>query len=134
MVEIRQMHHDEADALGQVMWSAIHEGKSLYTAAQRVAWLAKPNAGAAWVNRLGTQIVWVALAHASPIGFMTLAHAGYVDFAYVHPKCQGQGVFSTLLAALEREARARTLLRLWTHASLMAEPAFAAGGRDREHT
>ena len=82
----------------------------------------------AWAKRLEAQTVWVALSDTSPVGFITLAKGGYIDFAYVHGRAQGQGVFSTLLAALQDEARASALPRLWTHASLLAEPAFAAHG------
>ena len=128
MVEVREMRSGEADALGAVMHSAIHEGTSLYTAAQRAAWLALPNCGEDWADRLDAQTVWVALADASPIGFVTLATGSYIDFAYVQADAQGQGVFSLLLATLEDVARASPLPRLWTHASLMAEPAFAARG------
>jgi len=114
--------------LGAVMFSAIHEGASLYTAAQRAAWLPAPNGGSAWAERLDAQTVWLALTDALPVGFVTLASGGYIDFAYVRADAQGRGVFSTLLATLEDEARVSALPRLWTHASLMAEPAFAARG------
>ena len=42
MIELRAMHSGEADALGQVMWDAIHTGLSPYSAAQRHARPAAP--------------------------------------------------------------------------------------------
>lgn len=128
MLEIRGMHAVEADALGHVMWSAIHDGASLYTQAQRQAWLPAPHASPQWAAKLHGQTVWVASRTGLPVGFMTLAEDGYIDLAYVHADAQREGVFSHLFAALEAAALARATPRLRTHASLMAEGAFAARG------
>ena len=128
MVKIGRLKPGEAEALGQVMWDAIHRGHSHYTPAQRMAWLPAPAAGSKWDNKLAAQSVWVAFDGGTRVGFMTLADEGYIDLAYVAAAAQGQGIFSALFAALEAEARDRTLARLWTHASLMAQPAFIARG------
>lgn len=128
MVMIRTMQTGEAEALGQVMWDAIHTGRSRYDAAQRTAWLPAPPRGARWSAKLSAQDVWVAQGPGGPIGFITLAQAGYVDLAYVSAQAQGAGIFGDLYTALEATARKRGLHRLWTHASLMAQPAFAARG------
>ena len=55
MVEVRLMEAGEADALGHVMWRAIHEGPSLYSEGQKVAWLAAPPQDAAWEDKLKRQ-------------------------------------------------------------------------------
>ena len=128
MVEVRLMEAGEADALGHVMWRAIHEGPSLYSEGQKVAWLAAPPQDAAWEDKLKRQAVWVATRDAVPVGFVTLAEGGYANLAFVDAVAQGQGVFSALFAALEAHAVAQSCPRLWTHASLMAERAFAAHG------
>ncbi|WP_415401362.1 GNAT family N-acetyltransferase [Tateyamaria sp. SN3-11] len=124
---LREMIAGEEDALGRVMWRAIHEGRSAYTPAQRNAWCATPLQGAPWAARLAKQEVRVAEADGAPIGFMTREGA-YIDFAYVLPDWQGRGVFSALYARIKDEARSAGLHRLWVHASLMAQPAFAARG------
>ena len=128
MVKVRPMAADEADALGLVMWDAIRHGHSLYTSAQRNAWQPEPPQGSVWAVKLGGQHVWVACAHESPLGFLTLAGGGYVELAFVASRKQRQGVFSAHYGASEAHARMRGIKRLWTHASLMAEPAFAARG------
>ena len=128
MVEIRQMRGPEADALGAVMWDAIHIGRSAYSPAQRHAWLPEPPQGAGWAARLAKQQVWVAMDRAAPVGFLTLANDGYIDLCFVQSSHQGQGVFAALLRALQDGAQARGCRRLWTHASLTAQPAFAARG------
>ena len=63
------------------------------------------------------------------IGFMTLEAPNHVDFAYIRPDWQGKGVFRPLHDAVEEAlARADGQRRLQVHASLMAQPAFAAMG------
>ncbi|MEL7090849.1 MAG: GNAT family N-acetyltransferase [Pseudomonadota bacterium] len=110
------------------MFAAIHADQSLYSPAQREAWCPRPPQGPDWAKRLAGQRIWV--AGEPPVGFVTLADGGYVDFAYVLPEAQGRGVFRAMMNALEAVA---TGPRLWTHASLMAQPAFAALGYDIVH-
>ncbi|WP_147110246.1 GNAT family N-acetyltransferase [Tateyamaria sp. syn59] len=124
---LREMIAGEADALGRVMFRAIREGPSAYTEAQRAAWCAAPHAGEAWARKLAAQDVVVAEAQGAPVGFVTRVGA-YVDLAFVLPEWQGRGVFSALCARTEHDARAAGLHRLRVHASLMAQPAFAARG------
>ncbi|MEL6889542.1 MAG: GNAT family N-acetyltransferase [Pseudomonadota bacterium] len=128
MVEIRRAQIDAADALGAVMWDAVHNGRSAYSEAQRRAWVPQVPAGADWAARLRAQRIWVAERDGALVGFVTLAAGGYVDFAFVLARVQGRGVFRALLDCVEAEARADGAARLWTHASLTAQPAFAALG------
>ena len=125
---ITEINAAEAGALGALMWDAIHNGRSVYTPAQRKAWLPTPPAGQAWADRLGDQRIWVARDGANPVGFVTLAAGDYVDFAYVRSDAQGRGVFGAMMATLESAACENGARRLWTHASLMAQPAFARAG------
>jgi putative acetyltransferase len=127
-MRIRQPHAGEEDTLGAVMYAAISRGPSLYSEAQRHAWLARPNEGAAWSARLASQHVLLAEAGGKVLGFVTLGAGGYVDLAFVRPAVQRRGVFRALLAATEDHARGHGLPRLWTNASLMARPAFEAAG------
>jgi len=115
-------------ALGELMFDAVRKGPSPYDAAQRAAWMPEPRQGAAWDERLGGQEIVAAEADDRILGFMTLAEGGYVDFAYIRPAARGRGLFGRLYAQVEARARDRGLHRLWVHASLMAEPAFAAHG------
>ena len=62
------------------------------------------------------------------VGFASLARGGYVDFAYIRPQARGTGLFRQLLSRILERALARREPLLWTHASLMAEPAFAKLG------
>lgn len=129
MIEITMREKDGSDdaAIGQVMFDAIHKGRSLYTPQERNAWLAAPNSGPDWTDRLAAQFVAVARDAHRVVGTMTLK-GDYIDLAYVAPEAQGQGLFRRLFEAVERAAKAQGHDRLWTHASLMAQPAFRAMG------
>ena len=84
--------------------------------------------GEEWAERLAGQVIAVAHDKTRAAGFMSLAPEGYIDFAFIRPDAQGTGLFRRLFAMIEDKARSQNEPRLWTHASLMAEPAFAAMG------
>jgi putative acetyltransferase len=125
---IRIANPADFDALGQVMFDAVHCGPSPYSAAQRTAWLAAPPSGAAWHEKLAAQCVVAGFAQGAAVGFMTLRPDGYLDLAYIIPAARGAGLFRKLYAELARHATARALPRIRVHASLMAQPAFASLG------
>lgn len=125
---LRRSAPDDFDTLGAIMFRAIREGDSPYTQAQRVAWMPQQNCGAVWAARLAEQVVVLGSQGDTPVGFMTLVGEGYIDFAYILPEARGQGLFAFLLDEIETCATHDGLTRLWTHASLMAQPAFARNG------
>ncbi|KAJ04403.1 GNAT family N-acetyltransferase [Sulfitobacter mediterraneus] len=127
-LKIRPAQAQDADALGEVMFDAIHKGTSKYTEAQRAAWQSTPNSGATWAQRLAQQDVWMAEEAGTALAFLTLRNDGYVDMAFVRGEAQGRGLFRHLYQMLEKSAQDAGHGRLWTHASLMAQPAFLAVG------
>lgn len=128
MPVIRTATQGDYDTLGALMFTAIRSGPSPYSDAQRRAWIATPKSGADWHTRLAAQNVVLALVNDTPAGFMTLCPDGYIDLAYILPTQRGCGVFRALYAAIVTHAKAQNLTRMWTHASMMAQPAFAAMG------
>lgn len=116
------------DALGDVVFDAVRNGASLYTEAQRAAWVPVRRGGEEWAERLKGQVIALARDETRAVGFMTLAAQGYIDFAFIRPEAQGTGLFRRLFAMIEELALAQNEHRLWTHASLMAGPAFASVG------
>lgn len=114
--------------LADVMFEAVRTGPSRYTEAQREQWVPERRVGADWTARLDRQAVIVAEGSNGIVGFMSLADAGYIDFAYILPESQGQGLFRQLYAEIEKLSHTRRDTRLWVHASLAAMPAFAALG------
>jgi putative acetyltransferase len=118
----------DADVLADVMFDAVRNGESLYSEPQRAAWVPAPRSGEAWAARLQGQDIILAERDGQAVGFMSLAEGGYVDFAYIRPRAQHSGLFRQLLSRIVERAVARREPLLWTHASLMAEPAFAKLG------
>ena len=125
---IRVATRDDADALGEVMHDAVRHGASRYTEAQRIAWMPRPRRGAEWTARLDGQHVVLDEGADDVRGFMSLEDGAYIDFAYIRPAHQGTGLFRRLFAAIRAEAERGGAGVLRTHASLTAEPAFAAMG------
>ncbi|GLQ21114.1 GNAT family N-acetyltransferase [Algimonas porphyrae] len=125
---IRSAKADDYDALGQLMFNAIHVDPSPYTKTERLAWRRAPHAGAEWYARLEEQHVFIAEDANGPVGFLTLAPDGYVDLAYMLPRGRGRGVFRQLHNCLEDAAQRNGTSRLYTHASLSAEGPFKAMG------
>jgi putative acetyltransferase len=114
--------------LADIMFDAVRNGESRYTEAQRSAWVPAPRSGPDWMARLQAQEIIVAEQGGRALGFVSLADGGYVDFAYIRPEAQHSGLFRQLLSRIVERAAAKGEPRLWTHASLMAEPAFARLG------
>lgn len=114
--------------LGEVMFDAVRNGASLYTEAQRAAWVTEPRQGGEWASRLSAQSIAAACSNGMIAGFMSLDADGYLDFAYIRPQHQGTGIFRMLFSRLLELAKENSMPRIWTHASLMARPAFAAMG------
>lgn len=120
-----QSDHDD---LADVVYDAVRNGPSKYNQAQRAAWVPVRRCGAEWALRLEGQAIAIARNGNRAVGFMSLAPQGYIDFAFIRPDAQGTGLFRRLFDMIEDKARATGEPRLWTHASLMAQPAFAAVG------
>ncbi len=126
--QLRRGAAADHEALGEVMHDAVRNGPSRYTPEQQAAWVPKPRKGPDWDSRLASQTVFLAEQADVVIGFMTLEPPDYVDFAFIRPDRQGKGVFRALHDAVEQEARRTGQARMRVHASLMAQPAFAAMG------
>ena len=115
------------------MFDAIWTGDSPYDEQQRHAWLPVARSGPEWEERLASQNIILAEAQGRVVGFMSLAAGGYIDFAYIRPAAQDSGLFRRLFQRIEERARARGDHLLWVHASLSAQPAFAAMGFTVRH-
>ncbi len=112
------------DLLADIMFDAVRNGESRYTERQRAAWVPERRSGPEWAARLRGQEIIVAEQGGRAVGFVSLAAGGYVDFAYIRPEARHSGLFRQLLERIAERAIAKGETRLWTHASLTAEPAF----------
>ncbi len=115
-------------AFDDVIFDAVRNGPSKYTEAQRAAWVPERRSGAEWEARLSAKHIAIVRDDTRILGLMSIQAGGYIDFAFIRPEAQGTGLFRGLFDMVEAHARAANETRLWVHASLMAEPAFAAVG------
>jgi putative acetyltransferase len=81
-----------------------------------------------WAVRRLSRPTWVAIAGRSLAGFTDLEPSGQLDMMYVHPAHQGRGVASSLLECVEAAACAQGISRIFTEASITAQPFFARRG------
>ncbi|MEM9179804.1 MAG: GNAT family N-acetyltransferase [Pseudomonadota bacterium] len=131
-IQLRPATATDYDTLGELMYDAIHNGPTQYTDAQSQAWMPVPRQGSDWHARLAKQHVILAVQGLETLGFMSIEPGGYVDFAYIRPQAQGSGLFRRLFAVILERAVSAGETQLSTHASLMAQPAFAAMGFEIE--
>ena len=129
---------DDSDVLADIMFDAVRNGESRYTEQQRAAWVPARRSGREWMTRLQQQEIMVAEQDGKAVGFVSLADGGYVDFAYIRSETQQTSLFRQLLTHVVKRAIGKGERLLWTHANLMAEPAFAKLGftirkRERVH-
>ncbi|MEO9652218.1 MAG: GNAT family N-acetyltransferase [Roseobacter sp.] len=127
-MQIRRATKEDTDALAQIFYKSVREGPSLYTQAQRVAWMPAVPQHARFATRLAPMWVYVAAENGRVFGFMGTEPSGYIDLAFILPQYRGKGAFRLLFEATRTQAIACALGRLWTHASLTAQPAFKAMG------
>ena len=125
---IRRADTVDYNTLGQIMFEAVRVGASDYSEAQKSAWVPLPRCGEEWHRRLDKQFILVYVQNETINAFMSLTAEGYIDFAYVRPKMQRQGVFRRLYNEVESRAINAGQKSVWVHASLMAQPAFSAMG------
>ena len=118
----------DSEVLADIMFDAVRNGESPYSEAQRAAWVPARRSGEDWVARLEGQDIVLAEEEGEAVGFASLGEGGYVDFAYIRPKARHSGLFRQLISRIVERAAAKGEPLLWTHASLMAEPAFAKLG------
>lgn len=124
----RIANFDDYQQLGEVMFDAVHCDASLYSEAQRLAWVDRPRHGEEWNKRLAGQSIIVAEIASQIVGFISLAPHGYIDFSYVRSDQHRRGILRRLYSELESLALKVNEARLWVHASLMAQPAFSKFG------
>ncbi len=127
-IKLRWATQNDYELVGEVMFDAVRNGRSQYSDAQREAWVPQARTGTLWEKRLSEQSIIVAINSAQIVGFMSLAPKSYLDFAYVRPAFQGQGLFRRMYEKIEKLALEQKQPRIWVHASLMAQPAFSKIG------
>ena len=91
-------------------------------------WCASIQNAARWERSLREDFFLVAEQSGQLIGFASLHKLSYLDFLYVHPQFQKQGVAGLLYQLLEEEAMRNKVAILQTEASITAKRFFEKKG------
>lgn len=124
-MNIRPYRAEDCPALAALFYQTVHTVNARdYTPAQLNAWADGQADLSAWDRSFREHITLVAEEDGVILGFGDLALPGYLDRLYVRFDQQGRGVATALCDALEAHA----LAAVTTHASITAQPFFAARG------
>jgi putative acetyltransferase len=128
-IHVRPYHPDDAPALAQILFDAVHQGtRDHYSVTQRQAWAPKVPNGQVWLERLRRQSVFVAEENNQTVGFMTLQADGCIDLAFIVPDRIGFGIAHKLYTTIEAQAASMGMGKLTAHASHLARPFFERQG------
>ncbi len=126
---VRRYQAEDAQAIARLFRETIQKINSQdYSPEQIAAWVGKHEDLAAWRARLAVKNPFVAIQESQVVGFAELESDGHIDCFYVHHACQGQGVGTALMHAIEQAAQQADLKRLYAEVSITARPFFAARG------
>jgi putative acetyltransferase len=99
-----------------------------YSEEQLRAWAPSVPDPDEWHARMADRRTLVAEEDGEVVGFAELEDDGLLDMLYVRGDAVGRGVGRRLYEAVEREARAQCLGRIFTEASIPARPFFERRG------
>jgi putative acetyltransferase len=118
---IRAYRPEDRAAKALVFYRAVREGAAAcYTEAQCAHWAPSPDPDLTKPDRQLDQWTWVAEQDGRMTGFMSLAHDGLLDMAFVVPEVMGTGTAAALYEVLIAKARAEGLARLTVDASIFS--------------
>ncbi|RTE10569.1 GNAT family N-acetyltransferase [Paenibacillus whitsoniae] len=131
-MEIRKFQVSDIREIVMLFYETVHSvNKKDYTQEQIEAWASKEDKEQrleSWRSSMSTNITLVALIDGIIVGFSDMTHEGYLDRLFVHKDYQRQGIASSLVRALESEARRLGITQLYTHASITAKSFFEHHG------
>jgi putative acetyltransferase len=132
-VEVRDATSGDAAAVAHLFHNSIlNVNVGDYSVAQVEAWAGPAPVPEMWERRIteggSARKMFVAAKEDRVVGFAELEQDGHVDTLYVHHQYQGCGIASALLGRIEAQARRLGLRRLYTEASITAEPFFRGRG------
>lgn len=81
-----------------------------------------------WKKRLEESFTYVAVIDKEIVGFGNFNKKGEVDLLYTHKGYQRQGIASKLLSQIEKNAKSKGLIEMFTEASITAKPFFELKG------
>ncbi len=128
-IEIRAYDARDAPGIARLFYETVHSvNRADYSEEQVRAWAPGVPDADAWHARMAEHRTLVAEEDGEIVGFVELGEDGHLDMLYVREDSVGRGVGRGLYDAVEREARARNLSRVFTEASITACPFFERQG------
>ncbi len=132
-VEVRDAAVGDAPAVAALFHDTILSvNVGDYSVAQVEAWAGPAPEPEMWEKRIAADSnarqMFVATKEGQVVGFAEVEGDGHLDTLYVHHDFQGRGIASRLLDRIEAEAKHREIQRLYTEASITAEPFFRGRG------
>ncbi|WP_300396699.1 GNAT family N-acetyltransferase [Henriciella sp.] len=130
-MKIRTYRAADAPRMEDIFRRAVREiGRHFYTDDQVTAWSGpRVTAEQLNLNYMDGRATFIAEDETGrAIAFSDLEADGHVDMLYCDPDHARKGIASALLAAIERDARACGIDRLYTEASEAARPVFQKAG------
>ncbi|QIR13891.1 GNAT family N-acetyltransferase [Shewanella aestuarii] len=123
-----------ADQISQLYHQAIQQiSHPRYNQSKKTAWSKAPRSKKYWQIRLRRNKTWVMInEHQQLIGFISVAtdftHQGYIEYLYVSPQYQQQGIASALLRTLQTWCQQQSFTQLSVDASYLSRPIFEKAG------
>jgi len=129
-MQVHPYRADDTASIARVFTDSVRSAAKDYSREQIAAWAPHPPDVEHWRARLAARIGFVVEVEfpegdaGEVAGFVTLEPDGHLDDLYVATRFQRRGVAAMLYARVEQEARARNLTRIFTEASITAQPFF----------
>ncbi len=131
MLVIRSYRPADVPGIARAFYDSVRlVAAERYDAAQVRAWANEVPNVVTWSARLASpnRTTFVAEYDAAIVGFVEIEADGHLDLLFRTPDGAGLGTATKLYAAAEAHARALGITRIFTEASLLAEPFFAKHG------
>src|SRR5262245_21267532 len=129
IMEIRRYRSGEEPAIWRVYFDATHQSIARdYHPDLLNRWAPPDQDMSHWAERLAQKNPFVAIVGDEIAGMAELEANGLIDYFYVHPDSQNQGIGAALLRALESEAVKLGLNLIFADVSVTAKGFFLAQG------
>lgn len=130
-MEIRRYRVGEEPAIWRVYFDATHQSNARdYHPDLLNRWAPPDQDMNQWAERLAQKNPFVAIVGDQIVGMAELEGDGFIDYFYVHPESQNQGIGTALLRAVESEASRLGVSVLFADVSVTAKDFFLAQGFD----
>ncbi len=127
--EIRNYEVGDAPEIVRLFFETVRSvNRADYSEGQIEAWAPSTPDPDEWHSRMVARRTLVAEEGGEVTGFAELEDDGHLDMLYVRGDAVGRGVGRRLYEAVEREARACGLGRIFAEASITARPFFEREG------